>query len=275
MSRPSRPLPGLTGPGRRARWRRRVLRRVLSAVLAATAVLLVVLELRPPPNRWPRCSSRRARCPPAPCCPTPTCGSTTCRAARCNPERWPRPSGCRRPPGRRRACERRGPHGIPAGPPRGARRPARREGRPARRVGRPRCRRPARARAVRARLPCGRWPGPGGGRHRPRGRPGERAGAGALTDAPPRGVVLSLSAAEADAVLSGPRFARRPGHRHRRGLRRVTGRSGGGRGRRSTTSQRVSGRASRVRPAGHRALGCWRGSASPPLVIDPTEQEPP
>ncbi len=48
MSRPSRPLPGLTGPGRRARWRRRVLRRVLSAVLAATAVLLVVLELRPP-----------------------------------------------------------------------------------------------------------------------------------------------------------------------------------------------------------------------------------
>ena len=48
MSRPSRPLPGLIGPGRRARWRRRVLRRLLSAVLAATAVLLVVLELRPP-----------------------------------------------------------------------------------------------------------------------------------------------------------------------------------------------------------------------------------
>ncbi len=51
MSRPSRPLPGLTGPGRRARWRRRVLRRLVSAVLAATAVLLVVLELRPPPER--------------------------------------------------------------------------------------------------------------------------------------------------------------------------------------------------------------------------------
>ena len=50
MSRPSRPLPGLTGPGRRARWRRRVLRRLLSAGLAATAVLLVVLELRPPPE---------------------------------------------------------------------------------------------------------------------------------------------------------------------------------------------------------------------------------
>ena len=50
MSRPSRPLPGLTGRGRRARWRRRVLRRLVSAVLAATAVLLVVLELRPPPD---------------------------------------------------------------------------------------------------------------------------------------------------------------------------------------------------------------------------------
>jgi len=50
MSRPSRPLPGLTGPGRRARWRRRVLRRLLSASLAAGAVLLVVLELRPPPE---------------------------------------------------------------------------------------------------------------------------------------------------------------------------------------------------------------------------------
>jgi hypothetical protein len=48
MSRPPRPLPGLTGPGRRARWRRRVLRRLVSAVLAAAAVLLVVLELRPP-----------------------------------------------------------------------------------------------------------------------------------------------------------------------------------------------------------------------------------
>jgi hypothetical protein len=48
MSRPPRPLPGLTGPGRRARWRRRVLRRVLSAGLAAAAVVLVVLELRPP-----------------------------------------------------------------------------------------------------------------------------------------------------------------------------------------------------------------------------------
>ncbi len=50
MPRPSRPLPGLTGPGRRARWRRGVLRRVASAVLAAAAVVLVVLQLRPPPE---------------------------------------------------------------------------------------------------------------------------------------------------------------------------------------------------------------------------------
>ncbi|HYN68295.1 MAG TPA: SAF domain-containing protein [Ornithinibacter sp.] len=50
MPRPPRPLPGLTGPGRRARWRRVVLRRVLSAVLAATSVVLVILQLRPPPE---------------------------------------------------------------------------------------------------------------------------------------------------------------------------------------------------------------------------------
>lgn len=46
---PTRPLPGLTGPGRRARWRREVLRRVVAAGCAATAVLLVVQVLRPPP----------------------------------------------------------------------------------------------------------------------------------------------------------------------------------------------------------------------------------
>jgi hypothetical protein len=50
MSRPSVALPGLTGRARRARWRRVVLRRVLCAALAATAVVLVVLELRPPPE---------------------------------------------------------------------------------------------------------------------------------------------------------------------------------------------------------------------------------
>ena len=50
MPRPTRPLPGLTGPGRRARWRRVVLRRLLSAALAAAAVVLVVLQLRPPPE---------------------------------------------------------------------------------------------------------------------------------------------------------------------------------------------------------------------------------
>jgi pilus assembly protein CpaB len=37
------------GAGRRARWRRSVLRRVVSALLAGAAVGLVVTELRPPP----------------------------------------------------------------------------------------------------------------------------------------------------------------------------------------------------------------------------------
>ena len=50
MSRPFRPLPGLLGRGRRAHWRRRVLRRLLSAAFAATAVGLVLLQLRPPPE---------------------------------------------------------------------------------------------------------------------------------------------------------------------------------------------------------------------------------
>ena len=48
MARVPRPLPSVTGPGRRARWRRGVLRRLLCAVLASCAVVLVVLELRPP-----------------------------------------------------------------------------------------------------------------------------------------------------------------------------------------------------------------------------------
>ncbi|MGL5817561.1 MAG: SAF domain-containing protein [Phycicoccus sp.] len=43
------PLRGVTGAGRRSRWRRRVLRRVLAAVFAATAVVLVVGQLRPAP----------------------------------------------------------------------------------------------------------------------------------------------------------------------------------------------------------------------------------
>ena len=50
MSRPPRLLPGLIGPARRARWRRRVLRRLVSAALAAAAVLLVVVELSPAPE---------------------------------------------------------------------------------------------------------------------------------------------------------------------------------------------------------------------------------
>jgi pilus assembly protein CpaB len=49
MDRPSRPLPSLTGPGRRARWRRVVIRRVLSVLLATAAVVVVLAQLRPSP----------------------------------------------------------------------------------------------------------------------------------------------------------------------------------------------------------------------------------
>ncbi len=44
-----RPLPSVTGPGRRARWRRVVLRRVLAGGCASAAAWLLVTELRPPP----------------------------------------------------------------------------------------------------------------------------------------------------------------------------------------------------------------------------------
>ncbi|NHA67628.1 SAF domain-containing protein [Phycicoccus flavus] len=44
-----RPFPGVTGPGRRARWRRSVLRRMLAAACAAGAVLVGLHEVRPPP----------------------------------------------------------------------------------------------------------------------------------------------------------------------------------------------------------------------------------
>ena len=44
-----RPLPSVTGSGRRARWRRGVARRILSALLAAAAAAIVVAELHPPP----------------------------------------------------------------------------------------------------------------------------------------------------------------------------------------------------------------------------------
>jgi hypothetical protein len=44
-----RPLPGLTGPGRRARWRRSVARRVLAAACAAGAVTVLAAQVRPPP----------------------------------------------------------------------------------------------------------------------------------------------------------------------------------------------------------------------------------
>lgn len=50
MDLPDLPLPGLTGRGRRARWRRGVVRRVLAAALAAGAAVLAVAEVRPPPE---------------------------------------------------------------------------------------------------------------------------------------------------------------------------------------------------------------------------------
>ncbi|HSF98135.1 MAG TPA: SAF domain-containing protein [Ornithinibacter sp.] len=49
MARFSRPLPSVTGPGRRARWRRAVLRRLLSAALAAGAVVVATTVARPSP----------------------------------------------------------------------------------------------------------------------------------------------------------------------------------------------------------------------------------
>ena len=42
-------LAGVTGPGRRARWRRSVVRRLLSAACLVAAVLAVVEVVRPPP----------------------------------------------------------------------------------------------------------------------------------------------------------------------------------------------------------------------------------
>ncbi|MGL4177044.1 MAG: SAF domain-containing protein, partial [Dermatophilaceae bacterium] len=42
-------FPGITGAGRRSRWRRRVLRRLLAGVLVATAVVVVVGQLTPAP----------------------------------------------------------------------------------------------------------------------------------------------------------------------------------------------------------------------------------
>lgn len=46
----TRPFPGLTGPARRARWRRGVLRRLLAALCAAAAVIVALAVVRPPPD---------------------------------------------------------------------------------------------------------------------------------------------------------------------------------------------------------------------------------
>lgn len=43
----SLPFPGLTGPSRRAHWRRHVVRRATAAALLCAALVLVLLELRP------------------------------------------------------------------------------------------------------------------------------------------------------------------------------------------------------------------------------------
>lgn len=48
MARLPRPLPSVTGPGRHARWRRGVLRRVLSAALAVGAIVVATSVARPP-----------------------------------------------------------------------------------------------------------------------------------------------------------------------------------------------------------------------------------
>ncbi|WP_377644587.1 SAF domain-containing protein [Oryzobacter terrae] len=49
MAARPRPLPALLGRGRRARWWRTVVRRGIATALAAASVLLVLHELRPPP----------------------------------------------------------------------------------------------------------------------------------------------------------------------------------------------------------------------------------
>ncbi|MGL5864945.1 MAG: SAF domain-containing protein [Dermatophilaceae bacterium] len=47
MTTSSIPFPSVTGPSRRSRWRRRLLRRLVAAALTATAVVIIVGQLRP------------------------------------------------------------------------------------------------------------------------------------------------------------------------------------------------------------------------------------
>jgi SAF domain len=203
MSRPSRPLPGLTGPARRARWRRRVLRRLLSAGLAATAVALVVLELRPPTEPLAPLLVAAREVP----------AGTVLADADLRVDHVPR---CCLPPGALAsttdAVGRRVGAGLARGEgltasrlvPRGAL-----DGLPAGRVAlHVVSADPAAVDLLSPGLSARVYPVSGGpalavGATVLAADPVSRASTVALTDAPPRGVVLSLSAAEADAVLSG------------------------------------------------------------------------
>ena len=204
MPRPPRPLPGLTGPGRRARWRRVVLRRVLSALLAATAVALVVLQLRPPPEPVTTVLVA-ARDVPAGTVLTAADlrlegVPTRCRAARRPGGRCRRPWVAASPPGWR--AERPSPHPgwCPEAP---------LDGLPPGRVALhvvsadPAAVDLLAPGLARARLPGGRWPGAGGRGHGAGDRPARPRRRSPCRDPPRRGVVLSLSATEADAVLAG------------------------------------------------------------------------
>jgi pilus assembly protein CpaB len=203
MSRPSRPLPGLTGRGRRARWRRRVLRRVLSAGLAAAAVVLVVLELHPPPEPAAPVLVAAREVP----------AGTVLSDADLRVDHVPR--GTLQPGalastadavGRRVGAGLVSGEGVTASRlvPRGAL-----DGLPSGRVAlHVVSADPAAVDLLAPGLSARVYPAAGGPALAVDARvlaadPAARAGAVGLTDAPLRGVVLSLSAAEADAVLSG------------------------------------------------------------------------
>lgn len=203
MSRPSRPLPGLTGPGRRARWRRRVLRRVLSASLAATSVLLVALQLRPPSEPVT----------PVLVAARDVAAGTVLAEVDLRVDHVPRDSvqpGALAAP--TDAVGRRVGSGLAPGEvltasrlvPRGAL-----DGLPAGRVAlHVVSADPAAVDLLAPGLAARVYPAAGGpalavGATVLAADPPSRGGAASLTDAPPRGVVLSLSATEADAVLSG------------------------------------------------------------------------
>jgi pilus assembly protein CpaB len=203
MSRPSRPLPGLTGPGRRARWRRRVLRRLVSAVLAVTAVLLVVAELRPPaePVTAALVAARHVpagavlveadlRVDHVPRGAVQPGGLTTV------PDAVHRRVGASLARGESVTASRLVPRGVLDGLP---------AGRVAMHVV---ASDPSAVDLLAPGMPARVYPAAGGpplagGASVLSADPPQPGGPASLTDAPPRGVVLSLSAGEADAVLAG------------------------------------------------------------------------